>query len=269
MYTTCTNPDPTGLVPSSTNQRAGFGGRTSPRDYWRHSPRFFCGSQTCILFVLSLPPAPTWKFWIITCLIQTIIRLFRMELSVFLWHLYKRLLRSCCFCSPPSFMIPILTALSCLLVSGVWLILKGDGICPYWLLPCVTALYHQSYCYCWWSRQILLPTLSSLLVVGMVNAWQQYNTQSIWVMVLTFNCCDSSVYILVCILSGLNNSIGPIARNYPKWPSSNHICGPKLPAKLVFWKFGQQTFSCINQLLTHCTPYALLIWEGFCKVTVT
>ena len=72
--------------------------------------------------------------------IQTIIRLFQMELSVFLWHLYKRLLRSCCFCSPPSFMIPILTALSCLLVSGVWLILKGGGICPYWLLPSITCV---------------------------------------------------------------------------------------------------------------------------------
>ena len=31
----------------------------------------------------------------------------------------------------------------------------------------------------------------------------------------------------------------------------NHICGPKLPAKLVFWNFGQQTFS-----------YALLILRG-------
>ena len=70
---------------------------------------------------------------------------------------------------------------------------------------CVTALYHQSYYYCWWSCQILLPTLSSLLVVGMVNAWQQYNTLSIWVMVLTFNCCGSSIYILVCILYSIND----------------------------------------------------------------
>ena len=61
---------------------------------------------------------------------------------------------------------------------------------------------------------------------------------------------------------GLNNPIGPIARNFPKWPSGNHICGPKLPAKLVFWKFGQQTFSCVNQLLNHCTPYTLLILRG-------
>ena len=62
--------------------------------------------------------------------------------------------------------------------------------------------------------------------------------------------------------SGLINSIGPIARNCPKWPSGNHICGPKLPAKLAFWKFEQETFSCVNQLLTHCTPYALLILRG-------
>ena len=70
---------------------------------------------------------------------------------------------------------------------------------------CVAALYHQSYRYCWWSCQILLPTLSSLLVVGMVNVWQQYNTLSVWVMVLTFNCCGSSVYILVCILYSIND----------------------------------------------------------------
>ena len=62
--------------------------------------------------------------------------------------------------------------------------------------------------------------------------------------------------------SGLNNSIGPIALNCPKWPSGNHICGPKLPAKLVFWKFGQQTFSCANHCSTHCTPYALFILRG-------
>ena len=50
--------------------------------------------------------------------------------------------------------------------------------------------------------------------------------------------------------SSLNNSIGPIARNCLKWPSGNPICWPKWPAKLVFWKPGKQTFSCIKQLLT-------------------
>ena len=61
--------------------------------------------------------------------------------------------------------------------------------------------------------------------------------------------------------SGLNNSIGPIARNCPKWPSGNHICGPKLPAKLSFWKFGQQTFSCVKQLLI-AHPMCSLILRG-------
>ena len=61
--------------------------------------------------------------------------------------------------------------------------------------------------------------------------------------------------------AGLNNSIGPIARNCPKWPSGNHICGPKLPAKLSFWKFGQQTFSCVKQLLI-AHPMCSLILRG-------
>ena len=65
--------------------------------------------------------------------------------------------------------------------------------------------------------------------------------------------------------AGLNNSIGPIARNCPKWPSGNHICGPKLPTKLVFWKFGQQTFSCVNQLLT-AHPMRSRFWEAFCHL---
>ena len=66
--------------------------------------------------------------------------------------------------------------------------------------------------------------------------------------------------------TGLNNSIGPIAQNCPKWPSGNHICGPKLPAKLLFWKFGQQTFSCVKQLLT-AHPMRSWFWEVFWKVT--
>ena len=67
--------------------------------------------------------------------------------------------------------------------------------------------------------------------------------------------------------AGLNNSIGPIARNCPKWPSGNRICGLKLPAKLVFWKVGQQTFCCIKQLLT-AHPMLSWFWEVICKVTV-
>ena len=48
--------------------------------------------------------------------------------------------------------------------------------------------------------------------------------------------------------AGLNNSIGPIARNCPKWPSGNRICGPKLPVKLLILKIrATQTFSVIKQ----------------------
>ena len=68
--------------------------------------------------------------------------------------------------------------------------------------------------------------------------------------------------------TGLNNSIGPIARNCPKWPSGNRICRLKLPAKLVLWKFGQQTFSCVKQLLT-AHPMRSGFWGAFCKVNVT
>ena len=68
-------------------------------------------------------------------------------------------------------------------------------------------------------------------------------------------------------LPGLNNSIGPIARNCSKWLSGNRICGPKLPAKLVFWKFWQQTFFCIkHQLTVH--PMRSWFWEVICKVTI-
>ena len=68
-------------------------------------------------------------------------------------------------------------------------------------------------------------------------------------------------------ISGLNKSIGPIARNWPKWPSGNRICGLKLPTKLVVWNFRQQTFSCIKQLLT-AHPMRSWFWEVICKVTV-
>ena len=68
-------------------------------------------------------------------------------------------------------------------------------------------------------------------------------------------------------MAGLNNSIGPIARNCPKWPSGNRICGLKLPAKLVFWQFGQQAFCCVKQLLT-AHPIRSCFWEVICEVTV-
>ena len=69
-------------------------------------------------------------------------------------------------------------------------------------------------------------------------------------------------WFMVSGITGLNNSIGPIARNCPKRPSGNNIYWPKLPAKPVFWKFGQQTFSCVN-------PMCSWLWDVFCKVTVT
>ena len=35
----------------------------------------------------------------------------------------------------------------------------------------------------------------------------------------------------------------PDCLELPEMTSSNHICGPKVPAKIVFWNFWQQTFS--------------------------
>ena len=43
--------------------------------------------------------------------------------------------------------------------------------------------------------------------------------------------------------------------------------GRSCPAKLVFWKFGQQTFFCIkHQLSVH--PMRSWVWEVICKVTI-
>ena len=42
--------------------------------------------------------------------------------------------------------------------------------------------------------------------------------------------------------SGLNNSIGPIARDCPKWPSGNCICVRSCPPNLCGWIFGQPIF---------------------------
>ena len=46
--------------------------------------------------------------------------------------------------------------------------------------------------------------------------------------------------------SGLNNSIGPIARDCPKWPSGNGICVRSCPPNLCGWIFGQPIFSVPN-----------------------
>ena len=46
--------------------------------------------------------------------------------------------------------------------------------------------------------------------------------------------------------AGLNNSIGPIARNCPKWPSGNGIYVRSCPPNLCGWTFGQPIFSVPN-----------------------
>ena len=47
-------------------------------------------------------------------------------------------------------------------------------------------------------------------------------------------------------LAGLNNSIGPIARDCPKWPSGNGICVRSCPPNLCGWIFGQPIFFAPN-----------------------
>ena len=45
---------------------------------------------------------------------------------------------------------------------------------------------------------------------------------------------------------GLNNSIGPIARDCPKWPSGKCICVLSCPPNLDGWTFGQPIISVPN-----------------------
>ena len=49
-----------------------------------------------------------------------------------------------------------------------------------------------------------------------------------------------------CFYPGLNNSIGPIARDCPKWPSGKSICVLSCPPDLDGWTFGQPIFSVPN-----------------------
>ena len=46
----------------------------------------------------------------------------------------------------------------------------------------------------------------------------------------------------LCSFSGLNNSIGPIARDCPKWPSGDCIYVRSCPPNLCGWIFGQPIF---------------------------
>ena len=48
------------------------------------------------------------------------------------------------------------------------------------------------------------------------------------------------------VITGLNNSIGPIARDCPKWPSGKSICVLSCPPNLDGWTFGQPIFSVPN-----------------------
>ena len=59
------------------------------------------------------------------------------------------------------------------------------------------------------------------------------------------------------ISSGLNNSIGPIARNCPKWPSGNGIYVRSCPPNLCGWIFGQPIFF-LCQTIAHYPPIMIL-----------
>ena len=49
-----------------------------------------------------------------------------------------------------------------------------------------------------------------------------------------------------CQTAGLNNSIGPIARDCPIWLLGNDICVRSCPPNLCGWIFGQPIFSVPN-----------------------
>ena len=59
--------------------------------------------------------------------------------------------------------------------------------------------------------------------------------------------------------AGLNNSIGPIARNCPEWPSGTVFVGRSCPPNLYLENSG-------NKCYTPCAFF--LFWEVICKVTV-
>ena len=61
-------------------------------------------------------------------------------------------------------------------------------------------------------------------------------------------------------LPGLNNSIGPIARDCPKWPSGNGICVRSCLPNLCGWTFGQPFFLC--QASAHC-PLIMVLQNDF------
>ena len=52
----------------------------------------------------------------------------------------------------------------------------------------------------------------------------------------------------------LNNSMGPMARNCPKWPSGNRICGRSCPPNLYFDNSGNKRFSASNSFSLAARP---------------
>ena len=149
----------------------------------------------------------------------------------------------------------------------------------------------------WNTRVVMMPTLSSQPPVPLVKQSQCLNLEHFLLYLISYDITwpganftvpaqslvgrgdranMSFKHYKVGILTlhsqctfatGLNNSIGPTARYCPKWTSGNHICGPKMPAKLVFWKFGQQTFF-VRQPAAHCTPYAISILRDVLSLSV-
>ena len=68
---------------------------------------------------------------------------------------------------------------------------------------------------------------------------------------------------VITSLTGLNNSIGPIPRDCPKWPSGNDISLRSCPPYLYSWIFGQlfgPLFVC--QITGHYPPAAIVNFIG-------
>ena len=75
-----------------------------------------------------------------------------------------------------------------------------------------------------------IPTYSNVISWKKTYEYRlRFPNGEIWV-IMRRRYPQNAGVLVVLVLTGLNNSIGPIA---PKWPSVNRIYGPKLPAKLV------------------------------------
>ena len=67
-----------------------------------------------------------------------------------------------------------------------------------------------------------------------------------------------------CISAGLNNSIGPIARNDRR---TTVIVGRSCPPNLVYENLGNKRFPASNSCSGTAQLVRSLFWELFCKVT--